>query len=175
MRDGPFHHTTVLAGLWGGANYENMTEAARVKQLLTGVQPNTYKFYDQRILHGRVWPVIRDRAAIYDSYNCGMVWKFGHCRAWPTRRYPLLSRAGCPQLTGVWLQGGFLLRGLRPHQELRGAGAAAEALPRGLQARGAPGLAVLLTRTSPGTQHTALKAMGVIFFCDLANDEPLTL
>ena len=87
MRDGPFHRSTVLAGLWGGANYENMTEAARVKQLLTGVQPNTYKFYDQRILHGRVWPVIRDRAAIYDSYNCGMVWKFGHCRAWPTRRY----------------------------------------------------------------------------------------
>ena len=167
MRDGPFHRSTVLAGLWGGANYENMTEAARVKQLLTGVQPNTYKFYDQRILHGRVWPVIRDRAAIYDSYNCGMVWKFGHCRAWPTRRYPLLlSRACSADWCVVLLQGGFLLRGLRPHQELRGAGAAAEALPRGLQARGAPGLAVLLTRTSPGTQHSALKAMGVeaIFF-----------
>ena len=99
MRDGPFHRSTVLAGLWGGANYENMTEAARVKQLLTGVQPNTYKFYDQRILHGRVWPVIRDRAAIYDSYNCGMVWKFGHCRAWPTRRYAPAAVVACSLLS----------------------------------------------------------------------------
>ena len=25
-------------------------------------------------------------AAIYDSYNCGIVWRFGHCRPWPTKR-----------------------------------------------------------------------------------------
>ena len=77
MRDGPFHRyficpgvyghvhchvmsrSTVLAGLWGGANYENLTMASQVRSQLLGVQPNLYKFYDQRILHGRVWPVIR--------------------------------------------------------------------------------------------------------------------
>ena len=59
MRDGPFHRSTILAGLWGAVNYANMTRAAAVKKSLLGVQPNLYKFYDQRILHGRVWPVIR--------------------------------------------------------------------------------------------------------------------
>ena len=59
MRDGPFHRSTILAGLWGGANYENLTMASLVRSQLLGVQPNLYKFYDQRILHGRVWPVIR--------------------------------------------------------------------------------------------------------------------
>ena len=51
--------STILAGLWGGANYENLTMASVVRTQLLGVQPNLYKFYDQRILHGRVWPVIR--------------------------------------------------------------------------------------------------------------------
>ena len=86
MRDGPFHRSTILAGLWGAVNYANMTRAGRVKKALLGVQPNLYKFYDQRVLNSRVWPAIRDHAAIYDSYNCGMVWKFGHCRPWPTKR-----------------------------------------------------------------------------------------
>ena len=59
MRDGPFHRTTILAGLWGGVNYQNMTMALQVRGSLLGVQPNPYKFYDQRILNGRVWPLIR--------------------------------------------------------------------------------------------------------------------
>jgi len=86
MRDGPFHRSTILAGLWGANNYHNLSMAASVKAALLGVQPNLYKFYDQRILHSRVWPVIRDFSAIYDSYNCGIIWKFGHCRPWPTKR-----------------------------------------------------------------------------------------
>ena len=53
------YRSTILAGLWGGANYENLTMASLVRSKLLGVQPNLYKFYDQRILHGRVWPVIR--------------------------------------------------------------------------------------------------------------------
>ena len=59
MRDGPFHRSTILAGLWGGDNYQNMSLVQSVRSALLGVQPNLYKFYDQRILHGRVWPQIR--------------------------------------------------------------------------------------------------------------------
>ena len=59
MRDGPFHRSTILAGLWGANNYVNLSMANSVKAALLGVQPNLYKFYDQRILHSRVWPIIR--------------------------------------------------------------------------------------------------------------------
>ena len=59
MRDGPFHRSTILAGLWGADNYQNLSMATTVRNALLGVQPNLYKFYDQRILHGRVWPLIR--------------------------------------------------------------------------------------------------------------------
>lgn len=86
MRDGPFHRSTILAGLWGANNYANLSMATTVKTALLGVQPNLYKFYDQRILNSRVFPLVREIAAIYDSYNCGIIWKFGHCRPWPTKR-----------------------------------------------------------------------------------------
>ena len=33
-----------------------------------------------------IYLIFRTHAAIYDSYNCGMVWKFGHTRPWPTKR-----------------------------------------------------------------------------------------
>ena len=31
LRDGPFHRSQVLAGLWGANNYINMTRAASVR------------------------------------------------------------------------------------------------------------------------------------------------
>lgn len=86
MRDGPFHRSTMLAGLWGAHNYMNMAMAKKVKSALVDVQPNLFKFYDQRILQFKVFPLVRDIAAIYDSYNCGIIWKFGHCRPWPSKR-----------------------------------------------------------------------------------------
>lgn len=36
---------------------------------------------------------VRDIAAIYDSYNCGIIWKFGHCRPWPSKRQGFRSPA----------------------------------------------------------------------------------
>ena len=103
MRDGPFHRSTMLAGLWGGhnyrnliiiivviiiviiiiiiiitiiiiviivikiiINYRNLSLAREVRTALLGVQPNLYKFYDQRILNSRVFPLVRDEAAIFD-------------------------------------------------------------------------------------------------------------
>ena len=59
MRDGPFHHTTVLAGLWGGDNYANFSRAREVRARLLGVEVNQWKFYDQKILKTRVWPAVR--------------------------------------------------------------------------------------------------------------------
>ena len=50
MRDGPFHITTILAGLWGGDNYINFTKAMEVRRRLIDVDVNQWKFYDQKIL-----------------------------------------------------------------------------------------------------------------------------
>ena len=50
------------------------------------MKPTLNKGLDQDILNRRVWPHIRDVAAIFDSYNCRNVKKYGHARPWPTRR-----------------------------------------------------------------------------------------
>ena len=86
MRDGPFHTSQILAGLWGANNYINLTTAAAVRKSLFSVKPQLKKSFDQITLNSRVWPVIRERTAIFDSYNCRDVKTFGHCRPWPTQR-----------------------------------------------------------------------------------------
>ena len=50
------------------------------------VEPQLDKGYDQVVLNSLVWPDIRDVAAIFDSYNCREVEKYGQARPWPTRR-----------------------------------------------------------------------------------------
>ena len=59
MRDGPFHITTILAGLWGGNNYINFSRALEVRRKLLDVEPDQWKFFDQKILNSRIWPAIR--------------------------------------------------------------------------------------------------------------------
>ena len=86
MRDGPFHTSLILAGLWGANNYINMTRVAAVRNSLLSVKPQLNYGFDQDTLNSRVWPVIRERAAIFDSYHCRDVKRFGHCRPWPTQR-----------------------------------------------------------------------------------------
>ena len=85
MRDGPFHTAPVLAGLWGAVNYINMSKAVAVRKSLLSVKPNLDYSYDQQILRSVVWPIIRDSAAIFDSYFCRDVQRFGHSRPWPTK------------------------------------------------------------------------------------------
>ena len=85
MRDGPFHTTPVLAGLWGASNYLNITRAAAVRKSLWSVQPQLDYSFDQQTLRSVVWPAIRDSAAIFDSYFCRDVERFGHGRPWPTK------------------------------------------------------------------------------------------
>ena len=86
MRDAPFHKSQILAGLWGASNYINLSRAASVRRSLLSVEPQLNKGFAQQILNSRVWPAIRDRAAIFDSYNCLDVEKYGQCRPWPTKR-----------------------------------------------------------------------------------------
>ena len=59
MRDGPFHTTFILAGLWGGNNYHNFVKALVVRDRLFNVRLDQVKFYDQNKLRKLVWPVIR--------------------------------------------------------------------------------------------------------------------
>ena len=37
MRDGPFHTSTILAGLWGGNNYLDMEKAVEIRKRLLDV------------------------------------------------------------------------------------------------------------------------------------------
>ena len=59
MRDGPFHIATILAGLWGANNYINFRKALVIMSRLLSFKVNFNKFYDQAVLHRRVWPAIR--------------------------------------------------------------------------------------------------------------------
>lgn len=59
MRDGPFHITTILAGLWGANNYHNLKKALNIRKRLLDVPVRHWKFYDQAVLHKRVWPAVR--------------------------------------------------------------------------------------------------------------------
>ena len=59
MRDGPFHITTILAGLWGANNYHNLKKATNIRMRLLDVPVKHWKFYDQAVLHRRVWPAVR--------------------------------------------------------------------------------------------------------------------
>jgi len=86
MRDGPFHITTILAGLWGANNYHNLKKALNIRKRLLDVPVRHWKFYDQAVLHKRVWPAVRNFAMIHDSYNCGKGPRMGRMRPWPTQR-----------------------------------------------------------------------------------------
>ena len=49
----------MLVGLWGGDNYANFSLAREVRARLLGAEVNQWKFYDQKILKTRVWPIVR--------------------------------------------------------------------------------------------------------------------
>ena len=75
MRDGPFHITTILAGLWGANNYLNFRKAANVRSRLLDVPVNHFKFYDQAVLHKFVWPAVRYSKRLADSVRYCQVLK----------------------------------------------------------------------------------------------------
>merc|ERR1711872_6861 len=87
MRDGPFHGTVILAGLWGGKNYVNMTRAIQIQRVLFSVKPSEIKSLDQDVLRSKVWPLIKNETVIHDSYTCTQKVLQGQgLRPWPSRR-----------------------------------------------------------------------------------------
>jgi hypothetical protein len=43
-------------------------------------------FFDMVYLRSLVWPIIRDRSNIYDSYHCKNTEELGVSQPWPTQR-----------------------------------------------------------------------------------------
>ena len=81
MRDIPNHRATILAGLWGGHNYQNISLATQLRSsLLENVKPSLVKSLDQDILNQRVWPFIRKDAVVHDSYHCENTHIYGETR-----------------------------------------------------------------------------------------------
>ena len=56
-----------------------------MRRALTTVKVNLYKFYDQRVLRQRVWPLVAGHALVHDSYSCRKG-GLGDTVPWPTRR-----------------------------------------------------------------------------------------
>ena len=67
MRDHPAHYGQMLAGLWGGHNYHNLSLAAQEEV---------------------VWPMAQHSALIHDSYRClaSHQARYGQVVPFPTRR-----------------------------------------------------------------------------------------
>ena len=84
MRDHPAHYGQMLAGLWGGHNYHNLSLAAQLSQALFS-RPATGEYTsDQRALEEAVW----HSALIHDCYRClaSHRARYGQVVPFPTRR-----------------------------------------------------------------------------------------
>ncbi|XP_023324060.1 uncharacterized protein LOC111698059 isoform X2 [Eurytemora carolleeae] len=87
MRDGPFHTMFgMLAGMWGGRNYQNMTLALEVRKAYMRVQPSEAKSSDQDVLISEVYPLLRDFSLIHDSHGCVSGLVGANMAPYPTRR-----------------------------------------------------------------------------------------
>ena len=56
MRDGPFHTSTILAGLWGANNYLDMEKAVEIRKRLLDVP-------------ARQWNIISSITSYYDHHH----------------------------------------------------------------------------------------------------------
>ena len=87
MRDLPTQRATILAGMWGGHNYADMSSATQLRSaLLDKIPPTLWRGLDQKLLHTKLWPVIKENALIHDSYHCENKAKYGEMVPFPTRR-----------------------------------------------------------------------------------------
>ena len=94
MRDHPAHYGQMLAGLWGGHNYHNLSLAAQLSQALFS-RPATGEYTsDQRALEEAVW----HSALIHDSYRClaSHRARYGQVVPFPTRRQGAPGPAAAP-------------------------------------------------------------------------------
>ncbi len=84
MRDNPRHRSPIQAGLWAAHNYADLDRAQRLKNDIFASlndEDNVDKYFDQKVLKDKVWPVIKSKALVHDSYYCQDIG-----RPFPTQR-----------------------------------------------------------------------------------------
>ncbi|XP_066989631.1 uncharacterized protein [Macrobrachium rosenbergii] len=88
MRDHPLHNGQILAGLWGSQTHLDRANAYHYGALMLSQPYHDLWDYDQRLLRRILWPQIRNRTMVHDSYTCRakLFQGQGPARPFPTRR-----------------------------------------------------------------------------------------
>ncbi|XP_064091245.1 uncharacterized protein LOC135204922 [Macrobrachium nipponense] len=88
MRDHPLHNGQMLAGLWGCQTHLDRANAYHYGALMFSQPYHDLWDYDQRLLRRILWPQIRNRTMVHDSYTCRakLFQGQGSARPFPTRR-----------------------------------------------------------------------------------------
>jgi hypothetical protein len=96
IRDHPLHNVPMLAGLWTTAQYRNRLLLLRLFSIL--LDKNRVQKYslknDQTLLEELIWPKVKDRTLVYDSYTC-RDFPGGHQCPFPTQRPSSDCHVGC--------------------------------------------------------------------------------
>jgi hypothetical protein len=116
----------MYGGTWGGNNYLDFNFARKLviddratRFIMTNSVIHPYgdnyfsSFYDMVYLRHLVWPIIKNRSDIYDSYHCKNTEEMGISQPFPTQReehlyvgsgplkYNMISKMnskGCPKI-----------------------------------------------------------------------------
>ena len=96
MRDHPYHGIPILGGLWTAAQYRDRLLFLRLFGVL--LDRNRAQEYslarDQNLLRNLIWPHVKHRTLVYDSYTCRQ-FPDGIQRPYPTQRPSLDCHLGC--------------------------------------------------------------------------------
>ena len=96
MRDHPYHGIPILGGLWTAAQHRDRLLFLRLFGVLldsSRVQQYTLAG-DQNLLGDLIWPHVKHRTLVYDSYTCEQ-FHDGIQRPYPTRRPSMDCHLGC--------------------------------------------------------------------------------
>ncbi|CAF0726673.1 unnamed protein product [Brachionus calyciflorus] len=100
MRDHPFHYFPILGGLWSLKSSLNRTLSKTIIQKLTNknlIRPYNNKIYleDQYFLTHHIWPIVKDKGFIHDSYYCEDFGSESFTKGFPSRRIDLGCFVSC--------------------------------------------------------------------------------
>ncbi|RNA36727.1 hypothetical protein BpHYR1_050669 [Brachionus plicatilis] len=122
MRDNPAHGTYILGGMWSFKTSKDRNLGKEIfediinKNSSTKFKPRgiSVKGYDQHFLSKHVYPRIKDKSTIHDSYLCK---KYPKSKPWPTQRKGncFVGRVGRCNETGVFKP---CPKECRPHDHL---------------------------------------------------------
>jgi len=83
MRDNPMHVTSILGGMWGAKNTDNLTLMQTLRQQILNKAKHAFKSYDQTLLGMIVWPEAKKSMVAHDSFLCD---SYEGSKPWPTQR-----------------------------------------------------------------------------------------